>query len=110
MKVELIRTDGTHEWHEISRNGAIQSCCRLMGCELTDSVNLRDGRVMLMDDDGWETRTERPEGHIVLVPIRPKAGKQINPEATRIYRSVCKPGTTHQIVGDVIIVNDEDFA
>jgi len=38
-------------------------------------------------------------------------GKPINPKATALYRSVCRPdrqdGTIH---GDVAIVNDEDFA
>lgn len=39
-----------------------------------------------------------------------RARKPVNAKATELYHAVCKPGTTHQIVGDVAIVNDEDFA
>lgn len=37
-------------------------------------------------------------------------GKEPNPAATKLYHAICKPGTTHQIHGDVAIVNDADFA
>src|SRR5438128_4442234 len=114
MKVELIRTDGTHEWHTIRAKGAsarIQACHDLMGCELSDTVNFHDGRVMLVDDAGWETEMDTDiQGQLIIKCIRPKAGKEINPEATRLYRSVCRSGTTHQIVGDVILAEDRDFA
>lgn len=59
------------------------------GC---DVVNLRDGRVMMVDDTG-------------LID-----GKSINERATKIYHSLCKPGTVHPICGDVAIVNDSDFS
>lgn len=32
-----------------------------------------------------------------------------NTEATALYHKVCKPGTTHQIKGDVVIGRDENF-
>jgi len=31
-------------------------------------------------------------------------------KATALYHSVCLPGTTHQIVGDVAIAIDAEFA
>lgn len=57
-----------------------------------DTVNLRDGRVMMVDDTGY-------------VDSKPK-----NARATAIYHGLCKPGTTHPVCGDVAIVNDSDFA
>ena len=60
------------------------------GC---DTVNLRDGTVMLVDDTA-HIRNEIPP---------------VNPVATKLYHSVCRPGTTHEILGSVAIVNDKDF-
>jgi hypothetical protein len=107
MKVEVIRVNGTREEHEISKHNAIGTIHRLIGCETGDSVNLRDGRVMCVDDDGWETEmVDHGNGRFEIKPIRPK--KPINAEATKIYQSLYQ--TTHQIAGDVCIAIDEDFA
>lgn len=108
-KVEILRTNGTREEHELSRHTLLPWIKRMIGAEVTDSVNLRDGRVMIVDDNGWETETDASEpGYIKIKPTRPK--KPINEQATRIYLSLCRPGTTHQIAGDVAIAWDEDFA
>jgi len=69
-------------------------------------VNLRDGRVMLVDDNGYETEAVPRDFGVELVCKR--ARKPLNQAATRLYHSVCRPGTTHQIVGDVAIVWDKD--
>jgi hypothetical protein len=37
-------------------------------------------------------------------------GKPLNAEATKLYHSVCRPGTTNTIHGDVALVLDADFA
>ncbi|MGH7462669.1 MAG: hypothetical protein ACREMA_16800, partial [Longimicrobiales bacterium] len=60
---------------------------------MLDTVNLRDeGRhVMLLDD----------LGHHKQLPV--------NQKASELYWSVCRPGTTHTIRGDVVIVRDDDF-
>lgn len=114
MNVEVIRTDGKREQHQIAQSGAIRSICKLIDCDTVDSVNLRDGRVMLVDDNGYDLAGHREHrdtsGALVLdiVPGAPR--KPFNPEATKLYHGVCRPGTTHQIVGDVAIVLDEDFA
>ena len=42
------------------------------------------------------------------MPAKPR--KPINEKATALYHANCRPGTTHQIVGDVVIVPDEDYA
>jgi len=111
MKVEVIRTNGTRETHEIfvaSTHLKLRHCKQLIGCETVDTVNLKDGRVMMVDDNGWECQTvDDGKGHIAMVPIR--SLKPINDEATKLYHSVSRPGTTHQIAGDVVIVLDRDF-
>jgi hypothetical protein len=56
------------------------------------TVDLRDGRVMMGDDNAHPKR----------LPI--------NEQATKLYHSVCKPGTTHVIRGDVVVTLDSDFA
>lgn len=91
MQVEVIRTTGQRETHEIQKHGAIRACNRLIGADCCDVVSLRDGRVMMVDDTG-------------LVD-----GKAVNIEATQLYHAVCRPGTTHPICGDVVIANDADF-
>ena len=109
MKVCVIRTDGQEEELRVGNAGALAAIKALIGAETLDTVNLRDGRVMLVDDDGWETETVEIEpGKIELRPI--KALKPLNEKATKIYHGVCVEGTTHQIVGDVAIVLDHDFA
>lgn len=65
-----------------------------LGAAGLDTVNLRDrrwGRMMLVDDQGMLKRL--PVNHL----------------ATAYYHSVCRPGTTHQIRGPVIVVPDNDF-
>lgn len=57
-----------------------------------DVVNLRDGRVMFVDDTGYND------------------GRPPNPEATKLYHSICRPGTTWQICGDVVVTLDRHFA
>lgn len=52
---------------------------------------LADGRVMLVDDLGHSK------------------GLPVNDAATELYHSVCRPGATWEIRGDVVIANDSDF-
>lgn len=106
-KVEIIRTSGRHERHTAPRDSLIQWVHRAIGAETLDTVNLRDGRVMMLDDNGYESElVELEAGHSELRPMR--ALKPENAEATKLYHSVCIPGTTHKIVGDVAIVIDAE--
>ena len=107
MTIAILRCDGTTEQHVIARAGAARTIGQLLGAELLDTVNLRDGRVMLVDDHGYDTVPVTTEHGVFLNPVR--ALKPVNLKATAIYHSVCRPGTTHEIVGDVVIVNDADF-
>lgn len=88
MKGQLIKTDGTEE--QIEFNG-IPGASKAINADTLDTVNLRDGKVMLVDDIGL------------------KKGLPVNAKATEIYHGICRPGTTHQIVGDVVIALDADF-
>lgn len=90
---------------------------KLIGARLTDTVRLHHlgpspAHVMIVDDEGWETKELVSEieggGQLLeLVPVRPR--KPVNELATRLYWAECKPGTDHQIVGDVFVCPDKDF-
>lgn len=107
-KVEILRTNGAREEHQVGKHILSNWIRRMIGAEVTDSVNLRDGRVMIVDDHGWDTNTRTEGNRIIVTPTQ--ALKPINAQATELYWSVCRPGTTHQIAGDVAIAFDEDFA
>ncbi|WP_347558539.1 hypothetical protein [Robbsia sp. KACC 23696] len=88
---KLIRASG--EESALPGPVSIAEVERLIGAGPLDSVMLRDRKhVMLLDDLGISK------------------GLPANKEATRLYHEVCAPGTTHQILGDVVIVPDSDFA
>ncbi len=98
MKVQIIRTTGAHEEHDVP----FSAIPDLLKCGVMDSVNLGDGRVMLVDDNGYEVlQVEIDENTVELMPVRAK--KPLNQEATRLYHTRA-PDTEHQIVGDVAIV------
>ena len=84
---------------------------KLIGATCTDSVRLRHlgppTIMMIVDDNGYETRAVTKGNVTTLVPI--KARKPVNDVATALYHANCVPGVTHQIVGDVVIVPDDDF-
>jgi hypothetical protein len=106
----LIRTDGTTE----ALPGPVSSAeiRRLIGADTMDTVNLRHMgeplHVMCVDDNGYETEATPIPGGTWLKPVR--ALKPVNVKATELYHANCQPGTKHQIVGDVVVVPDEDFA
>jgi hypothetical protein len=107
--VEILRTDGRREEHDVGKHILLDWCKRMIGAEWIDTVNLRDGRVMLVDDNGYETEcVDQGGGHFWMRPVR--ALKPTNQQATALYHGVCRPGTTHQIVGDVAVAWDADFA
>ena len=113
----LLRCDGTSQFFDYPLSGA--EICRLIGAERTDTVNLYHLgdplHVMVVDDAGYETEvvehpTKQP-GEVARFEFRcVRPLKPINVEATRLYLLNCAPGTTHQIVGDVVIVPDSDYA
>lgn len=107
---KIIRTDGTTE--DLPSPKPMKELCQAIGAQTIDTVRMRHMgypvHVMLVDDNGYDTHAEIDGDTTTLVPVR--ALKPVNVEATRLYHLNCVPGTTHQIVGDVVIVPDEDFA
>jgi hypothetical protein len=111
MTVTIIRTDGREETHDLSGD-TWPAIKRLMGAKYLSTVNLRDGRIMLVDDLGYEVNPQQTQGEDGILYITNETVRPLKPEnqkATALYHSVCKPGTTHKIVGDVAIVVDKDF-
>jgi hypothetical protein len=109
-RIRILRTDGCEETHDLpSDDDTMTRVATLIGAQVLDIVNLRDGRVMAVDDGGYEiTVVDHGGGHFENKPVR--ALKPVNAIATTLYLATCRPGVTHQIVGDVAIMNDEDFA
>lgn len=65
--------------------------------------------VLICDDNGYETECiDHGGGRFEMKPVRPL--KPVNEKATALYWERCITGTSHQIVGDVCIVPDGDFA
>lgn len=96
-RLTILRTDGTkveYDQPPAKALGLMKWIQKEIGAEASgcDIVNLRDGRVLVVDDVGMVN------------------GKPVNPEATLLYHGVCRPGTTHQIHGDAAVCWDEDFA
>lgn len=100
MKVRVIRVSGEEEEHEfplVSGRRALEKIYELIDCKTIDVVTLtfhsgQPSLVMVVDDEGYAKE------------------KPVNPKATQLYHQRCKPGVTHQIVGDVALVNDSVFA
>lgn len=88
----VIRTNGLEELHE--EKPTLDRIHKAIQCDTFDTITLDHNKeiVMLVDDTGMVDR------------------KPVNPKATALYHSICKPGTVWQIHGDVAIVNDKDFA
>jgi len=80
MKIQILRTDGSEEIHE----GTQADIDGLIGADMLDFVNLRDGRMMAVDDIGY------------------KKGLPVNEMATELYHAVRE--TDHEILGDVAII------
>lgn len=89
----LYRTDGTTL--DLPAGRSIEDHRKMIKADTLDTVCLRHMghplHVMLLDDNG----------HGKSLPV--------NAEATKLYLANCKPGTTHTIRGDVIVVPDSDF-
>lgn len=106
----ILRTSGQRE--ELPAPVSMKEIHRLIDAQVLDTVALHHLgeplHVMLLDDLGYETAAITDENATLLVPLTAK--KPVNAEATRLYHANCRPGTTHQIVGDVVIVPDEDYA
>ncbi len=110
MMRRLLRANGTGL--ELEGPITMREVRELIGAQALDFVSLHHLgsplHVMCVDDNGYQTEVVEGENVIELKCV--KALKPLNAEATRLYHANCRPGTTHQIVGDVVIVPDDDFA
>lgn len=91
---KLIRADGTET--ELHGPHAIADIQTMIGASTLDTVVLHSMgypvHVMMVDDTGMID------------------GRPVNAKATTLYHAQCRPGVTHQIHGDVVIVPDSDYA
>jgi hypothetical protein len=85
---KLILTDGTVT--VLDAKPSTDEVKKLIGCDILDYVilNRRLDTIMPVDDTAMID------------------GKPMNEKATALYWKKCKPGTTHQIHGHVVIIND----
>jgi len=109
MSPRIIRADGTETL--LDKSPSMDDIRKLIGAESLDTVNLHHLgyplQVMVVDDHAYEVETiQHGPAHFEMRPT--KARKPINRKATALYHANCRPGTTHQIAGDVVIVFDED--
>lgn len=86
--VEVLRASGAYERYELPFEVLFEWCRRTIGADALDTVALHDGRLMLVDDDGFAKR----------LPV--------NDAATALYASRCRPDSAPVIVGDVVIVEE----
>ena len=114
MTRRVIRVDGTIE--DLPKPVSMRAIENLIDATSLDTVNLRHlGAplwVMVVDDLGHIVEAhESTAGGVHRTEMRSVGHrKPINRIATELYHANCRPGTTHEIVGDVAIVMDEDFA
>lgn len=88
----IIRTSGAVEEIAGADPLTYAEVADLIGATMLDVVNLRDGRMLFIDESG-----------------HPK-GLPDNPHGTGLYWSVCRPGTTHRVAGDVVVLSVDQFA
>jgi hypothetical protein len=89
---KIIRIDGTEEL--VNEKPTIARIQKEIGAGTVDTVmlNQENQQIMVVDDTGMINE------------------KPVNPKATALYLSTCRPGTDWGICGDVVLVNDQDFA
>lgn len=98
MRVTIIRTTGVEEEHDVPYS----DLTKLLDARYLFIVDLRDGRVMYGDDEGYVSIPVQHSSSFVEL-VCGEARKLYNKKATTLYHSICKEGTTHRIVGDVAI-------
>jgi hypothetical protein len=121
MRVVVIRTDGSEEEHVLPAAEYWKWITSLIGAAVVDTVSIYRHKaacerfrmrmpVMVIDDHGYDVEVvQHARAHVVEIENRPvRALKPVNPKATALYHAICRPGTTHEIVGDVAILDDED--
>lgn len=87
---KIIRIDGTES--VVEETPSISKALKVIGCEMVDTVNLGNDVIMIVDDVGMID------------------GRPVNWKATELMLQRFGPRYPNKIHGDVLIVNDLDFA
>ena len=85
----ILRANGATE--PLEEPAGLDAFNRATDEALPFTVRLPDGWVMMGDDNGIAK------------------GLPVNEAATALYHSVCRPGTTHKVHGDVLVTVEADF-
>lgn len=66
--VEILRTNGTREEHQVGKHILMDWIRRMIGAEVTDSFRLKDGtdRICVVDDHGWETEPSNTKTQMAI--------------------------------------------
>lgn len=80
----VLRADGSIV--ELPAAPSLDEVERLIGADVLCGFATHDGRYVYVDDSGHEKGSPRNEA------------------VTALYHAICKPGTTHYIVGDAVVV------
>lgn len=86
----ILRANGATE--PLEEPAGLDAFNRATDEALPFTVRLPGGWIMLGDDNGIAK------------------GLPVNEAATALYHSVCRPGTTHRIQGDVLVTMYSDFS
>lgn len=116
----LIKTTGEVITYDKPQSmGEIHALIKADGIDTVSLHHLKHPLiVMAVVDRGYDTvavkrppNAEDPFQDITFIDLETVAALlPVNAIATALYHANCIPGTTHQIVGDVFICPDNDFA
>ena len=85
----ILKADGTIV--PLDRPATFEDITKVLGGALPNFIHLRDGRMLMCDDNGRAR------------------GLPHNVQATALYHSICRPGTTSPVVGDCLLALEADF-
>jgi hypothetical protein len=102
MRAVVLRANGLKEEHTIPKLNYMNTIQKMIGADSLDTVN-----VFKNADIGPQFTMRQPV--MVLDDLGYQKELTTNVAATVLYLSICRPGTTHEILGDVVIIDDADF-
>lgn len=114
MQIRLLSTDGSEQAAIVNKDLIWAWLRDRLAAANLEFVNLRDGRILIVDQDGWASQlVERDPlpGYDTTHELVPTiARKPVNPAATALYRTIAPDRyREHSIVGDAAVVLDKDF-
>ena len=104
MKVEIIRTTGTSEQHDIPFNEVPD---QLKTSQIA-TFEIGDGRTMVLDSVGTQMKPIEFDDDDQPKPAE-REPKPVNEKATAMYRAVAGSDQAYEVRGDVAILNASDI-